>query len=287
MFVLRSCHGRYLRGGFENGIFVRLDGTTGKAKDQWQLPQDCQPYGLAIDSQGYGWSPNLGAGPLCYFDTRNNQNVGKVRDPQFGPMEGYGITLDRDQNVWVGFSVHRYTPDRTNGFKNLGNGWWTKFNMNGVGIAADSRTAKKYFVWSADGGSNVTRIPASDTPIPKQDMTVPNNGWLTINMPAYGVGEWIAPRAPESWRHAIRSDHYFLHRRSPEADWTRLAVTTTNLFVTACTGWWLARWLMALGFDVRPLRAAQVTPRAGSRAPRGADGRRPANDRPTDRSADR
>ena len=176
-------------GGFENGIFVRLDGTTGKAKDQWQLPQDCQPYGLAIDSQGYGWSPNLGAGPLCYFDTRNNQNVGKVRDPQFGQMEGYGITLDRDQNVWVGFSVHRYTPDRTNGFKNLGNGWWTKFNMNGVGIAADSRTPKKYFVWSADGGSNVTRIPASDIPVVKMDQQINPANWPVINTAgAYGVG---------------------------------------------------------------------------------------------------
>ncbi len=72
-----------------------------------------------------------------------------------------------------------------------------------------------------------------------------------VALPAYGVGEWLAPRAPETWRHAIRSDHYFLHRRSPEADWTRLAVTTTNLWVTACTGWLLARWLLALGFAWR------------------------------------
>ena len=31
--------------------------------------------------KGYGWAPNLGQGPLCYFDTRDMKgvNVGKAR----------------------------------------------------------------------------------------------------------------------------------------------------------------------------------------------------------------
>ena len=139
-------------GSYQNGNFVRIDGTTGLDKDDAQLPNECSgPYGLAVDASGIGWTPDLGGGKLCYFDTKNSKNVGSVRDPQWGQMEGYGVTLDRDQNVWVGSGVERYTPDRSNGFKNLGSGWWTRVKAPGrasgaIGpatrIVGDSRSAQ-------------------------------------------------------------------------------------------------------------------------------------------------
>src|SRR5262249_17423719 len=161
---------------------VRIDGATGKDKADVQLPPECHaggtgPYGVAVDATGIAWTPNLGGGKLCYFNTARPTDVGSVRDPQWGQMQGYGITMDRDQNVWVGSGVERYTPDRSNGFKNLGSGWWTKISDRfGIGIAADSRSDKEYFVYSCDGGS-VLQIPASTIKVMKMDQTVNPAGW--------------------------------------------------------------------------------------------------------------
>src|SRR5262249_37411927 len=92
------------------------------------------------------------------------------------------------QNVWVGGGNQRYTPDRSNGFNNLGNGWWTKISLNsGIGIAADSRNAKDYFVYACAGGG-VVQIPESKIPVVKMDQTMAPNGWTTIVMGCYGVG---------------------------------------------------------------------------------------------------
>ncbi len=68
-----------------------------------------------------------------------------------------------------------------------------------------------------------------------------------VALPSYAIGKVIATRVPEPWRHAIRSDHYFLHPRSPTADWPRLAVSLTNVWVTAASVVLLWRWLLALG----------------------------------------
>ena len=46
---------------------------------------------------------------------------------------------------------------------------------------------KDYFVWACTSG-RVLRIPASTIPNVKQDQMFPNNGWLSITMPCYGVG---------------------------------------------------------------------------------------------------
>ncbi|HWB80613.1 MAG TPA: hypothetical protein VG755_36875 [Nannocystaceae bacterium] len=72
-----------------------------------------------------------------------------------------------------------------------------------------------------------------------------------VALPAYAIGKVVAARAPEPWRHAIRSDHYFLHPRSPQQDWPRLVVSLTNVLVTAATVVMLLRWLVALGFALR------------------------------------
>src|SRR5262249_9173899 len=141
-------------GGFNNGNFFRIDGGTGLTKDDTHVGN--QPYGVAIDSSSYAWAPPLGAGKMCYFDTKNPKvNTDCARDPQGGEMNGYGVSLDRDQNIWFGGfgsgNAYRYTPDRTNGFKNLGMGAWVTVTRPGAnntgnggfsthrGVAADSR----------------------------------------------------------------------------------------------------------------------------------------------------
>jgi hypothetical protein len=163
-------------GTYQDGKFFHLDGTTGMTKEMVQLPQGCQPYGLAVDSSGYGWSPNLSSGPLCFFDTKHITNTNKARDPTWGQMVGYGVGLDRDQNIWVGGygtpDAYRYTPKRTNnGFADLDKGWWVHItnagtqngaNSIGRGIAADSRTLNQYWVWLASNDGHVVRLPGSD-----------------------------------------------------------------------------------------------------------------------------
>jgi hypothetical protein len=72
-----------------------------------------------------------------------------------------------------------------------------------------------------------------------------------IALPLYGLGRAAVTDAPPAWRHAIRSDHYFMHRRSPQADWPRLTVSLTNCFVTAFAVLLLVEWLRALGHSDR------------------------------------
>ena len=180
-------------GAQTTGAFVRVDGASGLMKDSAQLPPECTahsgPFGATVDAQGIAWVPEEGAGKLCFFDTKKVANVGSVRDPNWGTMQGWGVTLDRDQNVWMGGGVARYTPDRSNGFKNQGNGWWTQITgARGLGITADSRNAKDYFVWSCDaGGGSVLQIPASTLKVKKMDQMVAPGGWSTVTMPCSGV----------------------------------------------------------------------------------------------------
>ncbi len=70
-------------------------------------------------------------------------------------------------------------------------------------------------------------------------------------LPGYALGKLGAAAAPPPWRHALRSDHYYLHARSQQADWTRFGVALTNVWVTPVCAWLLMRWLLALGFGVR------------------------------------
>jgi len=76
-------------------------------------------------------------------------------------------------------------------------------------------------------------------------------GLAVVALPGYVLGDAITTRAPEAWRHAIRSDHYMLHRRSPSEDWPRLFVSLTNCWITPLAAWLLVRWIVALGFAWR------------------------------------
>src|SRR6185369_3414630 len=102
-----------------------------------------------------------------------------VRDPNGGAMNGYGVSLDRDQNVWFGgffgSVAYRYTPHRKNGFAGLGSGFWTKIANPGGnggagsthrGIAVDSRTANSYCAWLASDTGYIVQMPGSALPLP-------------------------------------------------------------------------------------------------------------------------
>ncbi|HET6584193.1 MAG TPA: hypothetical protein VFG69_12110 [Nannocystaceae bacterium] len=77
------------------------------------------------------------------------------------------------------------------------------------------------------------------------------HGLALVALPTYAIGEAMATRAPEPWRHAIRSDHYMLHQRSQQEDWPRLVVSLTNCWVTPLGAWLFVRWIVALGFAWR------------------------------------
>jgi hypothetical protein len=170
-------------GTFMDGKFFRVDGTTGMTKDDVQLLAGC-----------HGWAGHLGPGPLCYFNTKMTSQVGNAPMSNVGTVGGYGIALDRDQNIWLAScssGVCRYTPDRTNGFTNLGLGHWTFMSTTSVlGIAVDSRSPNNYFAWGSGSGV-VVKIPASTIPPPQNmDLLVDGTMWQSIPIAgnAKGVG---------------------------------------------------------------------------------------------------
>ncbi len=74
------------------------------------------------------------------------------------------------------------------------------------------------------------------------------HGLSVVALPAYGLGTLAARRAPPTWRHAVRSNHFSVHRRSQAADWPRLVVSLTNCLLTPLAAWLLIVWVRALGF---------------------------------------
>jgi hypothetical protein len=149
-------------GRFADGIFYRINGSTGLAGPPVQVNPtsdgiQSRPYGAAIDEQGILWAPNLDNAVLFYFDTTSTANQGNARPPAAVsgtgamPWKGtfYGIALDGltvtppggmpmlSQQVWLanwsnsaqGPGVWRYTPNRTTGFAGLNQGPWTLFSF--------------------------------------------------------------------------------------------------------------------------------------------------------------
>jgi len=72
------------------------------------------------------------------------------------------------------------------------------------------------------------------------------HGLAVAGLPMYGLARASLEAVPESWWHAVRSDHFFFHKRSKQADWPRLLVSLTNAWVTALTAWALLWWLRLL-----------------------------------------
>jgi hypothetical protein len=70
-------------------------------------------------------------------------------------------------------------------------------------------------------------------------------------LPNYGLGKVLAAHAPDTWRHAVRSDHFWFHSRDRSGDFTRMAVTWTNAWIGAIAAWLFAEWILALGYSLR------------------------------------
>ena len=83
-------------GMFQSGTYYRIDGVTGLTKEEVKLANGCEPYGLVVDSQQIGWSPNLWSEPLCWFNTKAVNGVHEVGKAKANPsgLQGYGVGLD-------------------------------------------------------------------------------------------------------------------------------------------------------------------------------------------------
>ncbi|MCU1279598.1 MAG: Tryptophan synthase alpha chain, partial [bacterium] len=197
-------------GRFTDGVFYRIDGTTGLVKATLPLTVGgvaARPYGAAIDQTGILWAPNVEGTTLYFADTNNPANINKISPPT--PIAGasgfYGIAIDGFktpltaggqpqlmQDIWIATisSPHmvRYTPLRTGGFGALGNGKWTDFTWtgatgNGRGVGVDNR-APTSFAWLALDGSNALGQVAVDANFALPDGTVTQQ---TITLPAAQV----------------------------------------------------------------------------------------------------
>jgi len=92
------------------------------------------------------------------------------------------------------------------------------------------------------------------------------HGLSVAAIPLYALGKQVQQHAPETWRHAIRSDAFFLHPRSPGNDWPRMLVSFTNCIVTALAALVLAEWLVALGYTARVAMMTALTYALGTSA---------------------
>jgi hypothetical protein len=77
------------------------------------------------------------------------------------------------------------------------------------------------------------------------------HGLSIVALPAYGAGKAMAARAPDVWRHAVRSNHYWVHARSAAEDFPRMVVSLTNCWVVGLGAWLMALWVSRLGYRLR------------------------------------
>ena len=162
-------------GGFRNSTIWKLDGQTGQVLLTTTSP--VRPYGFAIDKTGNLWvsGPNFGYGSestgfgridtnRCVDDASCNVEVcmgeGPTEDACIKQRIGltyqpYGITVDFNQNVWLGgTNIALYEPSKPAGSR------LNVTNSPGFihGISADD----KGFVYGAIQGTGTLQIDASN-----------------------------------------------------------------------------------------------------------------------------
>lgn len=74
------------------------------------------------------------------------------------------------------------------------------------------------------------------------------HGLSVVALPMYALGAATADSVPESWRHAVRSNHFYVHPRTPAGDWKRLVVSLTNCLLTPIAVGLAMLWTRQLGF---------------------------------------
>ncbi len=227
-------------GTTNDGRLFRVDGKTGLIGAEADLqPADpaCKPYGLVVDHAGIGWAMSLAAPPLCFFDTADPKRVGTARNPTVGQLGGGGVTADRAGDVWVAcraFGLCRYTPDRSGGWKTLGQGGWTMIQSPGrnagagpvSGVAVDSRGARDYFAFAAASNA-IVRVRASELPPATPMMDTLIDG---ASEPAVAVASANAVALD------ARQDVWAIGR--PQAIATRVTVASDGTMTAAGTCGW-------------------------------------------------
>jgi hypothetical protein len=182
---------------YSSQIAFRIDGATGQTLEMHPLDNSLTPFGAAMDTYGVLWISNLQNSTLAWLDTA----TGKSGNANYYFHEpGTSITIDRDQNIWLASEsgAYRYTPDRSMNNTVLDKGWITEVdNLSGIyqafpiTIAADDRGANGYFVWMLTGNTTMTRIPASQIPLPQvkgQDKIVDGSTYPTLTLPQGQMG---------------------------------------------------------------------------------------------------
>jgi sugar lactone lactonase YvrE len=175
-----------------NNQYYKLDGASGAVEETIDLPVDINPYGCAVDSDGILWIAGQGGGTIAWIDTTDTTNVAPAAFTS--PFEGntfYGITIDEDQNVWLGGwdsqAVYRYEPDRSS-ILTLSSGTWSRGNIDTsltAGVAADTRG----FIWIAENDEGYVRRLDPDTLPSGQEVTLPNTDrWGPYGGDMRGVG---------------------------------------------------------------------------------------------------
>ena len=176
-----------------NQQFYKLDGETGEIEEIIDLPAASLPYGCAVDGHGILWANGgWSSANLTWIDTADPTQVGTdTTAPTWAPVHLYGITVDEDQNLWLGGydsqTVYRYEPDRTSNMT-LNSGVWSKADLgtgNVTGVAGDNRG----YIWVAeDDVGYVRRIDPTQIPSGGEVTLGATDRWGPFGLTMRGVG---------------------------------------------------------------------------------------------------
>ena len=177
-------------GGKTVNRFFKIDGKTGVLSGPYDVTAGHHSYGCVVDSKRILWSTDLG-GNLTYLNTVNPTQVGPLLKPSWGTPAFYGISLDGNDDIWLGGwdsgQVYRYRPKRTS-FTDLALGTWTGVQHPTLfthtrGIAADDRGK----VWVAVNNGYIWRVDQNVTD-GLHDETASTDYWPTKGTTVMGAG---------------------------------------------------------------------------------------------------
>lgn len=151
-------------GGWDHSIW-KLDARTGAVIFRTTSP--VHPYGFALDEAGNLWIATFSGQQLGRIDTNRCRDHAScqttvceqngddcVKEIITTPANGYGITVDQQQRVWVGGDIMRYDPQAPSGQR------WAHVDPGPSihGIAADDDG----YIYAAAMGEGILRFDAED-----------------------------------------------------------------------------------------------------------------------------
>ncbi len=164
-------------GAFNERRLYKLDGLTGRILFHVDLP--VYPYGSAMDGKGNLWIASKNDLHIAYIDTAKCEAGNCPANLVAQPDNGYGITVDAKQRIWLGgTTIKRYDP-ATGKMDQIPIRGWSE-SPAGInifhGIAADMNG----WIWAAGFTSGVVRINADN---PSENVIVRDTeGWFNKGM---------------------------------------------------------------------------------------------------------